>query len=113
MPARVDRREKLEARLDYLNASYSYFPTLNKDSELVTAYRRAFGIHDSNHYSPGATAVKIAHRQMVEDMIQNDYASILVLEDDCDFELDIGARLPAILEDIDPTWDLLCMPCLP
>lgn len=91
---REDRKEKIESQLKEFN---------------ITGIQRhsAFSEYDSNTLN-----CKRSHLQLMDKLVESDYETILILEDDCLFLDIIKTEGSQIFEDINNTdWDLFWLGC--
>ena len=64
--------------------------------------------HDKNKYIIGATGCKFSHRNIIRDAYENNYESILILEDDIEFSNNFLNSLNYFITNMKKTeWDML------
>ncbi|RIB08464.1 glycosyltransferase family 25 protein [Gigaspora rosea] len=98
---RIDRRERLEEISSYLGLDFDYFPAISKnDKQILSRY----GSADMNLQQK---ACYLSHYFLYKQIIDKGYNSVLILEDDADFELNITAVIADIYRDLPASWDML------
>ncbi|CAG8674541.1 10116_t:CDS:1 [Dentiscutata erythropus] len=98
---RTDRRERLDEIASYHGLDFDYFSAITKDDEQIL---RKYGSADMN---PSQKACYLSHYSIYELIIDKGFNSVLILEDDVDFELDITATVADIHRDLPASWEML------
>ncbi|CAG8831619.1 5595_t:CDS:2, partial [Gigaspora margarita] len=96
-----NRRERLEEISSYLGLDFDYFPAISKNDENIL---RRYGSADMG---PSQKACYLSHHFIHKQIINKGYNSVLILEDDVDFEFNITAVMADIHRDLPASWDML------
>ncbi|KAF0548460.1 procollagen galactosyltransferase 1 [Gigaspora margarita] len=98
---RTDRRERLNEIASYHGLEFDYISAITKDDEQIL---RKYGSADM---SPSQKACYLSHYFIYKQIIDRGYNSVLILEDDADFELNITAAMADIHRDLPASWEML------
>ncbi|CAG8658242.1 18692_t:CDS:1, partial [Dentiscutata erythropus] len=98
---RTDRRKRLDDIASYLGLDFDYFTAFSKN-DVQTLDR--FGSADMNLPQK---ATYLSHYYIYKLMVEENYNSILILEDDADFEINITAIMKDIHRDLPSSWEIL------
>jgi glycosyl transferase family 25 len=114
VPRFTDRHEKVKQRLQGLNFDFFWgadkqqidFEAAKKDGTYDEAMTKKLQ-RMNKALSPGELACSLSHRYVYEAMIQNNWQKVLVLEDDVWPLTGNLSQLPAAINELPPTWDLV------
>ncbi|CAG8774045.1 3748_t:CDS:1, partial [Dentiscutata erythropus] len=94
-------REKLDEIASYLGLDFDYFSAISKNDEQIL---RKYGTADM---SSSQKACYLSHYSIYKLIIDKGFNSVLILEDDVDFELNITAIMTDIHRDLPASWEML------
>jgi GR25 family glycosyltransferase involved in LPS biosynthesis len=101
LPARSDRRELALSRCDAAGIKPEVFPAVTPD-EVTKA-----GLTWVPWLPPGAAACALSHKLVLEEIVDRNLESALVLEDDVVFRDDFTARMTALCNELGAGWDFV------
>jgi GR25 family glycosyltransferase involved in LPS biosynthesis len=110
LPHREDRRIKALAECEKIGLFPQVFPAINGGVE-KTPYHNPHDI-PGIQWNSGAAALNMTTVRILEDAKKNNYASILILEDDVEFHPQINQIVDENIQDVPDDWEMLLFGCM-
>ncbi|CAG8608909.1 22473_t:CDS:2 [Dentiscutata erythropus] len=101
LDSRADRRERLDEIASYLGLDFDYLSAISKNDEQIL---RKYGSADMDS---AQKACYLSHYSIYKLIIDKGFNSVLILEDDVDFETNITAIMTDIHRDLPASWEML------